>query len=130
MGGLFQETPDTSTYKGRSIISKDTINRTSSIVASTPGASSSSTFYTEESCPALPLLNHEPYPTSNVEVVNSDSFTAARKILRQDPEAKVAVLNLASDEQPGGGWAYTISRTQVCKESITLMSFHRLRPMK
>lgn len=49
-----------------------------------------------------------------VHVINSDAFTVARELLDKYPDAKgsIAVLNLASDEVPGGGWLYSLSRTQ------------------
>lgn len=107
----------TGKYSERRRIAQDTVARTPSIIASTPGASAESTFYKDADCPALdrsssPQPLHGP---SQVAVINSDSFTAARAIIRRDPTAtgKVAVLNLASDECPGGGWIKTLSRTQV-----------------
>ncbi|KIJ55542.1 hypothetical protein M422DRAFT_220266 [Sphaerobolus stellatus SS14] len=109
---LFTSPPDARTLQGRYKIAEDTKRRIPSIIASTPGASSLSMFYDEESCPTLPPLDKPPYPASEVEVVNSDSFTAAQAILRNDPQTNVAVLNLASDEYPAGGWDFTLSRTQ------------------
>ncbi|OOQ87129.1 hypothetical protein PEBR_18328 [Penicillium brasilianum] len=53
----------------------------------------------------LPALS----PTSTatkpkLSVVNMDSFTAARSILDANPSAKIGVLNMASEKNPGGGW--------------------------
>lgn len=46
--------------------------------------------------------------------MDSDSFTAARDIMKDNPEAqgKTTVLNLASDQLPGGGWIHSLSKTQ------------------
>ncbi|KAF5376198.1 hypothetical protein D9757_009324 [Collybiopsis confluens] len=60
----------------------------------------------------LPPLNvHErPYsePQKNlVEVINGDTFLVARELMDaavDDANGRVAVLNLASDQHPGGGW--------------------------
>jgi Microbial-type PARG, catalytic domain len=106
------------TVSGRRHIANDTVARTPSIIASTPGASADATFY--KVAASCPVLDHSSRPQSlhgpsQVKVINTDSFTAARTIIRKDPTAarKVAVLNLASDECPGGGWIVTLSRTQV-----------------
>lgn len=119
---------DANTLRGRSLIAKDTLARTSGIVSSTPGASSSSTFLNDETCPELSPLDHAPYPSSNVMVINADSFKVARDILRNDTGAKVAVLNLASDEYPGGGWTLSLCRTQ--EEALCYSStlYHTLTP--
>lgn len=59
-----------------------------------------------------------------IEVHNSDAFALARTLhaaapalsSTHDPKdlrrGKVGVLNLASDREPGGGWRYTLSKTQ------------------
>ena len=106
------------TVAGRRYIANDTIARTPAIIMSTLGASADATFYKDaDSCPALDRSSRlQPlHGPSRVTVINTDTFTAARAIIRRDPAAarKVAVLNLASDECPGGGWIVTLSRTQV-----------------
>ncbi|KAH7094046.1 hypothetical protein BKA62DRAFT_721484 [Auriculariales sp. MPI-PUGE-AT-0066] len=87
----------------REIIAKDTLENVDSVVASMPGASLDSEFVREEDMPpltrddvAVPWPN---YSSSQVKVINSDSFA-------------VSVLNLASDSRPGGGWRFTLSCTQ------------------
>ncbi|KAF8527292.1 hypothetical protein JB92DRAFT_3081493 [Gautieria morchelliformis] len=119
------------TVSGRRRIANDTLFRTPSIIASTPGGSGS-IFYQDANCPALDdssrlEMLHGP---SRVTVVNADSFTAARSIIRRDPAAlsKVAVLSLASDQRPAGGWLETLSRTQ--EEALCYSStlYHTLRP--
>ena len=63
----------------------------------------------------LPALDPIDVPEVKIEVVDSDSFTAARRLIQDDPEAKgkTAVLNLASDEIRAGGWLVSLSKTQV-----------------
>lgn len=41
---------------------------------------------------------------TQVQVIEADSFDAAGSFLRQNPKAKVLVLNLANCDHPGGGW--------------------------
>ncbi|TFK23225.1 hypothetical protein FA15DRAFT_688005 [Coprinopsis marcescibilis] len=80
---------------------------------SSQGATRDSAFIPEQ-LPALDPAKCPNAPQSNVEVVNSASFTAARKLINQVPDAKgkMSVLNLASDEDRAGGWIYTLSKTQ------------------
>ncbi|PSR77415.1 hypothetical protein BD289DRAFT_377780 [Coniella lustricola] len=100
----------------RQQVCEDAIARSPDIVQSTPGASLESTFITlSELSPlapsASPNLKRNP-----VRVVDSDSFAAARSLLSNSDtdgkNPKIAVLNLASDAEPGGGWRYTLSKTQ------------------
>ncbi|KZV98800.1 hypothetical protein EXIGLDRAFT_606575 [Exidia glandulosa HHB12029] len=106
----------TRTYADRAKVAHDTLARTDSIVASTPGASLDAEFLHDADLPplthgesGLPWPNYTP---QRVRIVNSDSFTLARELLKEIPDARVAVLNLASDEYPGGGWEVSLSRTQ------------------
>jgi len=97
----------------REKIARNTISQTGAITAETPGASLDSTFIPEQ----LPPLHDLPCPgitDTDLEIVNLDSFSAARNILAKDKDAegKVAVLNLASDEERGGGWIYSLGTTQ------------------
>jgi hypothetical protein len=106
------------TYKQRYKIAQDTVKRTPAIVQSVPGASLESTFFAEQIPEeSLPPLDPDSLarPAVKVEVINCDSFTAARNIIKElpDAEGKTAVLNLASDIEPGGGWIETLLRTQV-----------------
>ncbi|KAJ4377067.1 hypothetical protein N0V86_006508 [Didymella sp. IMI 355093] len=73
----------------------------------------------DKSSPLYPGLTRRP-----IEVHNSDAFALARTLdatvpilsSTYDPKGlrrgKVGVLNLASDREPGGGWRYTLSKTQ------------------
>ncbi|KAK7191458.1 hypothetical protein DPSP01_002941 [Paraphaeosphaeria sporulosa] len=92
-------------------ICEDTILRSASITEETPGASLKSEFISSQ----LPLLDnqHPAFPSLTlkpIKIHNSDAFELARKLYPS--KGKVGVLNLASDIQPGGGWRYTLSKTQ------------------
>ncbi|KAF5373505.1 hypothetical protein D9757_010490 [Collybiopsis confluens] len=109
----------TLTWAQRRAVSIDTINRTPDIVAehTSQGATLDSTFLSEQmkALPELSTTQTEARKASRVEVINSDSFTLARRLIDEDTEnatGKVAVLNLASDRYPGGGWDTTLSKTQ------------------
>lgn len=98
----------------RQKIAKDTIARSQSIIQehATSGATADSTFIADQ-LPELDSSACPKFPASQVKIINADSFTTAREIMQHEPGAKVAVLNLASDEQPGGGWEYSLAKTQV-----------------
>ncbi|KAH8105984.1 hypothetical protein BXZ70DRAFT_1004276 [Cristinia sonorae] len=106
-----------SSWSLRKKISEDTLARIPAILHEVREGSSDSTFISEQ-LPPLPKEKCPNHPPTKIRVLNTDSFTAARNIMRNAVEAgdnadgKVAVLNLASDLQPGGGWAQTLSRTQ------------------
>lgn len=104
----------------RKEIAQDTIARSAAITASTPGASLESTFFSEQ----LPSLDQGKCPglSTHLKIANIDSFSAARSISKEDPDAEgnIAVLNLASDAERGGGWVYSLSKTQVCLSSTKL----------
>lgn len=96
-------------------ICEETISRTPEITKETPGGSLRSSF-TSSQLPVLSRSSND-FPQlqlKHVEILDSDSFAAARSLLASDPakRGRVAVLNLASDEEPGGGWRYTLSTTQ------------------
>ncbi|EEB94249.1 hypothetical protein MPER_06965 [Moniliophthora perniciosa FA553] len=101
----------------RQAISKDTIARSESITEehASQGATLDSTFVNDQ-LPRLDPSSCPNHPPSPVEFVTLDTFTATRNIIKQFPEAannKVGVLNLASDELPGGGWNMVFKLTQV-----------------
>jgi uncharacterized protein (TIGR02452 family) len=101
------------TYALRAQIAAETIALTPSIISthSHQGASLSSTF-----SPSLPPLSpalSPSHPPSLTRVLVMDTFTCARLMISQGASAaQTAVLNLASDIRPGGGWASTLSETQ------------------
>lgn len=91
-------------------ICQDTIERAASIAESTRHGSLESHFISSQ----LPRLNKSSaefpnFPKSDITVHNDDAFELARKF---KSGGKVGVLNLASDQEPGGGWCYTLSKTQ------------------
>ena len=122
------------TFAQRKAIGQDTIARSASIVQSVPGASLDSIFFHEQIPPeSLPAPDAElaSVPPVKVKVVNSDSFTVARNIMKEHPEAegKTTVLNLASDAEPAGGWAESFYRTQVCNFESSSSVYQHLVPL-
>ncbi|KAI4834273.1 hypothetical protein E4T44_08925 [Aureobasidium sp. EXF-8845] len=105
--------PDLAT---RRRICEDTIARSSHTTSTTPGASLHSTVIDATTYPQLSPLDPS-FPNlslGNIKVIDSDTFACARTLVAASPDlrGKLAVLNLASDEEPGGGWRYTLSTTQ------------------
>jgi uncharacterized protein (TIGR02452 family) len=98
----------------RRVICEDTIKRSADIASSTPGGSLTSHFIASQ----LPPLtkDDQKFPDHSfrpVEIHNSDAFALARTLQSQtQSNGKIGVLNLASDQQRGGGWRYTLSSTQ------------------
>ncbi|GLB43317.1 putative uncharacterized protein conserved in bacteria (DUF2263) [Lyophyllum shimeji] len=103
-------------FAQRRAIAQDTISRSAAIVQehASEAATLDSSFLTLDQLPPLDASASPNFPPAGITVVNSDSFSAARKIIREHPEAhgRTAVLNLASDELPGGGWIVSLSKTQ------------------
>jgi uncharacterized protein (TIGR02452 family) len=108
-------------------ICEDTVARSAAIVASTHGGSLASTFTPAQlppltkAHPAYPNLTEKP-----VRIYNNDAFALARTLA--PTVGKVGVLNLASDQEPGGGWRWTLSKTQ--EEALCYSStlFATLKP--
>lgn len=125
--------PRTSRISYRRQIAQSTIAQSESIVRShaPDGATLDSTFLALEQLPPMDALNCPNLPPSEIQIINSDSFTAARDIIRDYPDAqgKTSVLNLASDEYRAGGWAMTLSRTQVRVLRVGLYSSFRYAPL-
>lgn len=99
-------------------IAEDTKARSDAVILehAKEGATAESIFLTDDQLPVLDVSNCPKFPSSKIRVVNADSFTAARNIMKADPQAcsKTTVLNLASDEIQGGGWSkWSLSTTQV-----------------
>jgi hypothetical protein len=84
----------------RQQIAKETQRLTPGIIGSTPGATADSTFYTEL---LPPLQQSKTKRDTRVHIENGDSFTVAQRLVAGG-QTKVAVLNMASDRNPGGGW--------------------------
>lgn len=97
--------------KTRQRIAEDTIARSAAIARSTPGGSTEGTFMPAQ----LPALSPSASPGLRrrpVRVLDSDALAAARALLAAAAAARVAVLNLASDALPAGGWRHTLGATQ------------------
>ncbi|EJD48250.1 hypothetical protein AURDEDRAFT_101888 [Auricularia subglabra TFB-10046 SS5] len=112
IGLLRTHPPATMNLAGRAATAKDTLERTEAIVAATPGASLDSEFLRDTDLPPLPRDDAPGHAPAPVRIVNSDSFTFARKLLKEFPGSKISVLNLANDEYVAGGWLQSLSRTQ------------------
>lgn len=92
-------------------ICDETVSLAASIAKETPGGSLRSVFIPSQ----LPPLDkqHPSFPALTlklVEIHNSDAFELARTL--GPSKGKIGVLNLASNAEPGGGWRYTLSKTQ------------------
>jgi uncharacterized protein (TIGR02452 family) len=120
-------------------ICEDTIVRSPAIAASTPGGSLDSVFFPSQLPPLSSSSSSPPYPNltlqTPIEIVDSDAFALARRLRSRLPadqpaasSHKIGVLNLASDERPGGGWRRSLSRTQ--EEALCYSStlYPTLRP--
>lgn len=105
-------------YTQRRKIAEDTLDRISVILHEVREGSIDSTFVKEQLPPLQPLA--APFPSVPIRVVNCDSFALARSIMNRTDAArgKTAVLNLASDLEPAGGWTETLSVTQVLRMAI------------
>ncbi|KAJ3996155.1 hypothetical protein F5050DRAFT_1808013 [Lentinula boryana] len=108
----------TLTLQQRRAVCQDTIARSATITTehAAQGATLDSTFISEQLPPLPSTLSgadvHSPKP---LLIINSDSFTVARNLIEEDPDnatGRIAVLNLASDQRPGGGWDMSLSKTQ------------------
>ncbi|KAK0480060.1 hypothetical protein IW261DRAFT_1335808 [Armillaria novae-zelandiae] len=96
----------------RKVVALDTIARSPALIQEheLDGATALSSFISQQ-LPPLDASSCPGHPPSKVDVVNSDSFAAARSF-SDEAKGKIAVLNLASDEYRAGGWTATLSRTQ------------------
>ena len=105
----------TTSIQKRRAVAEDTISRSKAIIHhhATQGASHDSVFFDLDQLPRLDTSSNPNLPAPEIRIVNSDSFTAARKDVDLDARGKTAVLNMASDERPAGGWLDSLSRTQV-----------------
>jgi Uncharacterized protein conserved in bacteria (DUF2263) len=114
---FFSSTQQPPNFAHRKKVAADTKARSNAITLehAKEGATTESMFLTADQLLPLDVSNCPKHPSCRVKVVNADSFTAARDIMKVYPEAqgKTAVLNLASDEVPGGGWEISLATTQV-----------------
>ncbi|GJJ11393.1 hypothetical protein Clacol_005626 [Clathrus columnatus] len=111
------------TREQRKLIAEDTLARINQILQETPHALSESFFFNQITFPPLQINNHSDktslavisnpgYGPTPVVIEQEDDLVLARKIIHGDASAKVAVLNVASDEEPAGGWLRFLTRTQ------------------
>ena len=84
----------------RQAIAEETHSLTPKILDTTEG-SRESTLYSRLLPTIVPVRDRK---RPRITVQNSDSFTAAKSILDREPGAKIGVLNMASEKNPGGGW--------------------------
>lgn len=107
-----------SPHAKRKLIADDTIKNSEAIIEkyASRGASKEGKFYR-----TLPKLSEGEWKGRNpgfkgerkTRVVVADSFVALRQIIADGAaEEKTAVLNLASDIRPAGGWESSLSETQ------------------
>lgn len=71
------------------------------------GASSSAMFFDSQLPPLDPSKSLPEGSKAKIKVINGDTFVVAREMMGvegKEAVGKTAVLNLASDEYPGGGW--------------------------
>ena len=103
-----------SQYQKLEEIAQDTVRRTEDVLRAVPEGSRESTFVSSQLPPLTPPPNFADLAPLKIEVLNIDSFTAARNIINEIPEARgqTAVLNLASDAYRAGGWLETLCTTQ------------------
>ncbi|XP_014552717.1 hypothetical protein COCVIDRAFT_109632 [Bipolaris victoriae FI3] len=113
-------------------ICEETISRSATLASSIPTGTLTSTFIPSQLPPLQKSSPSYPHHTlAPIQILNSDAFALARLFQTTPPcssAPKLGVLNLASDQQPGGGWRYTLSRTQ--EEALCYSStlYATLRP--
>ncbi|KAH8827875.1 hypothetical protein DL96DRAFT_1527695 [Flagelloscypha sp. PMI_526] len=112
----------------RQRIAQDTLAQIPHILESYPTKARESYFIDH-------LLSLDPCPhrerqLAEVSIHNADAYSVARSLLEQNDAAKgrIAVLNLASDERPAGGWETTLATTQeeaLCYSSTLFYTLHQ-----
>lgn len=109
-------------------ICEETIACAERITRETPGATLEGQFIPCQ-LPHLSTIGQCPkLKRRPILVLDSDSFGTARSLLDSTPsqKGKLAVLNLASNEYPAGGWRWTLSSTQeeaLCYSSTLYSTF-------
>lgn len=94
--------PPNNTQRQR--LAAETLSLTEYVIRATTGASQASRAYPHLLPPIKPIPNSAAR-RPRLSITNQDSFTAARDIQqRTGNRARVGVLNMASERNPGGGW--------------------------
>lgn len=77
-----------------------------------------------ENLDSLDVSNVQSFTDIKTDVVNCDSFTLARRLKKEDPHAKVLVLNLANAHHKGGGVLHgaMAQEEDLCRKSSLLLS--------
>ncbi|KAL9623048.1 MAG: hypothetical protein Q9160_002562 [Pyrenula sp. 1 TL-2023] len=84
-------------------VAKNTLATSAEIINTTIGASDQSFCYREPISP-LEEVDHDFKKRTFINVENEDAFNVAGSMAAEAPLEKVAVLNFASDQKPGGAW--------------------------
>jgi hypothetical protein len=87
--------------EARKAAARETKSLTPGIIRTTQGASANAVSYGGL---LKPLASKQRTSTTRVSVENCDTLTKAQQLLTASPRAKVGVLNMASEANPGGGW--------------------------
>ncbi|KAI5853539.1 hypothetical protein BZA05DRAFT_32347 [Tricharina praecox] len=101
------------TPTARAAIASAVLSETPDIIStfSSAGATADSSFHL--TLAPLPAADSPSLPAALTRVVNLDTYSAARAMIRDGAvPSETAVLNLASDLEPAGGWKRTLLETQ------------------
>ncbi|RHZ68271.1 uncharacterized protein CDV56_102311 [Aspergillus thermomutatus] len=99
---MSNQKPPNNTQRQR--LAAETLSLTDYVIKATTGASRASRAHPHLLPPIKPIPNSAARKP-RLSVTGQDSFTAARDILqRTSGRARVGVLNMASERNPGGGW--------------------------
>jgi uncharacterized protein (TIGR02452 family) len=88
----------------RQRLAAETLSLTEYVIKATTGASQASRAH-PHLLPSIKPISNSAARRPLLSVTSQDSFTAARDILQRTAgRARVGVLNMASERNPGGGW--------------------------
>jgi len=103
-----------STHQERIEIFQDTmnwINEDSDLATSIPKAKKNTVVFYEDEYPTFDLQNVK---NMTINVSKDRSFQAAMRLQRENPDAKIAVMNFANAFHPGGGVVSGMSAQEEC----------------